>query len=71
MTALSDIICVETIPMANEDGSLRPLFMIEADAIRLAMKYSPTLTSAASALGMSRSTFYRKLSLPAPKEPSQ
>jgi transposase-like protein len=50
------------IQLHTADGHIRPLADIEADVVRLALVlHGGSITEAAKALGIGRSTFYRKV----------
>ncbi len=49
------------IPMFNEDGTLKTLEQLEKDALQVALNhYNNNVTKTAKALGIAKSTFYRK-----------
>jgi DNA-binding NtrC family response regulator len=51
------------LPFVSEDGNIRRMEEIEAEAIRFAMQYyHGRMTEVARRLGIGRSTLYRKLS---------
>ena len=52
----------ETLPLFDETGALRPFADIESDILEMAQQHcGGSLSQAAKALGLGRSTLYRKL----------
>jgi DNA-binding NtrC family response regulator len=61
----------DTIPMVRPDGNLRTLAEIEAAAIDYALLMCGNRRNAAAALGIGRSTLYRKMQELGKFEPSR
>jgi DNA-binding NtrC family response regulator len=51
----------KTLEFLDTDGKLRTMESIEHEVIKFAVLHTPTINAAAKALGIGRSTLYRKL----------
>lgn len=58
----SDDLMLQGHPFLNDDGSFKTIDIIEQNAMRMALNhYNGNITKASAAIGMAKSTFYRKL----------
>src|SRR5690606_29063794 len=61
-TAPAHHVAGDALPLVGTDGHVRPMEMLEADAIRFAIdRYRGRMTEVARRLRIGRSTLYRKL----------